>query len=146
MRTFLVIILIAFFSQTGFGQQNQSSDEVFTIVEVRPEFEGGMQGFYNYITENLEYPEDAREQGVEGPVFVRFVIDKQGMIDPESVKVIRQIHPSLDNEAVRVIRESPKWTPGKITVDGPTASVRMILPISYKLNSNSKKKNKKNRI
>ena len=120
-------------SQMGFGQEEKSQDEVYTTVEVSPQFEGGKEGFEAYIKENFKYPKDARILGKEGQLYVLFVIDKEGAVVQESVKVIRPLHFSIDNEAERVIKASPKWTPGKLKVDGPPVNVKLIIPLNFNL-------------
>jgi TonB family protein len=110
--------------------QGDWRNEEFTFVDHRPEAKGGFQSFYEYISANLKYPEQARKEGVQGKVFVEFVVDKDGkLID---VKAVKGIGAGCDQEAVRVIKEAPAWEPAKV-VDMPVR-VKMILPITYNLN------------
>jgi protein TonB len=88
-----------------------------------------MKAFYHYIQENLKYPEEAKKQGIEGKVFVQFVVDKDGKLT--EVKAVKGIGAGCDEEAVRVIKEAPAWNPATV-VDMPV-KIRMILPITYKL-------------
>jgi len=119
------------------GQENQvgmdtvkiPSDEIYMEVDVAPEPLGGMPTFFEYIAKNLKYPSDAREAGIEGKVFVQFVVDTDGKIT--EVKAVRGIGYGCDEEAVRVISGSDKWKPGM--KDGKVVKVRMILPITFKL-------------
>ncbi len=104
-------------------------DEIFTIVEDQPEPEGGMAAFYQYISKNLKYPNQARRMNIEGKVFVQFVINKDGSIS--DVQAVKGIGAGCDEEAVRVIQGAPKWKPGKQR--GRPVKVRMILPITFKL-------------
>ncbi|MDZ7606024.1 MAG: TonB family protein [Cyclobacteriaceae bacterium] len=104
-------------------------DEIFTIVEDQPTPEGGMAAFYEFVGKNLKYPAQARRMGIEGKVFVQFVVDKDGKLN--EVKAVRGIGAGCDEEAVRVISEAPKWKPGKQR--GRPVKVRMILPITFKL-------------
>jgi protein TonB len=85
--------------------------EVFVIVEEMPSFPGGTEALFKFIYDNIEYPRDALENGIEGNVVVRFCVTYQGKI--EQASVIRGIHPSLDAEAVRLINSLPPWNPGK---------------------------------
>lgn len=85
--------------------------EVFVIVEEMPSFPGGTEALFKFIYDNIEYPRDALENGIEGNVVVRFCVTYQGKI--EQASVIRGIHPSLDAEAVRLINSLPAWNPGK---------------------------------
>jgi periplasmic protein TonB len=104
-------------------------DEIFTIVEDQPTPEGGMAAFYQFVQKNLKYPAQARRMGIEGKVFVQFVVDKDGSLT--EVKAVKGIGAGCDEEAVRVIEGAPKWKPGKQR--GRSVKVRMILPITFKL-------------
>lgn len=103
--------------------------EIFEIVEEPAVFEGGMDNFYKYIAKNIKYPKQARRQGVEGKVFLRFVVDKKGKIT--DVEVTKSLGFGLDEEAKRVLMESPKWTPARQR--GKVVKVRMNIPIMFKL-------------
>jgi len=93
-------------------EQAVVEEEVFFIVEEMPSFQGkGQDGFRTYIGQNLKYPEIAQENGIQGKVFVSFVVEGDGRIT--NVKVVRGVDPALDKEAVRVVAAAPKWTPGK---------------------------------
>lgn len=104
-------------------------DEVFTIVEDQPQPDGGMPAFYKFIGDKLKYPAQARRMGIEGKVFVQFVVDKNGNLT--EVQAVKGIGAGCDEEAVRVIKSAPKWKPGKQR--GRAVKVRMILPITFKL-------------
>jgi protein TonB len=108
----------------------EEKDEVFLIVEDQPTPEGGMPAFYKYVADNLKYPKQASRMGVEGRVFVQFVVDKDGGLN--DIKVLKGIGAGCDEEAMRVIKESPKWKPGKQR--GRPVKVKMSLPIQFKLN------------
>jgi len=88
-----------------------------------------MGAFYEYVSKNLKYPSQARRMGVEGKVFVQFVVDKDGSIS--QVQSIKGIGAGCDEEAVRVLQNAPKWKPGKQR--GRPVRVRMVLPITFKL-------------
>ena len=109
--------------------EEEVADEVFTIVEQQPEYPGGMGAFYQYVQKKLKYPSQARRMGIEGKVFVQFVVDKSGKIT--EVIAVKGIGAGCDQEAVRVIKSSPKWKAGKQR--GKAVKVRMILPITFKL-------------
>ncbi len=100
-----------------------------------PEFPGGKEALFAYIGKNLKYPEQAVEEGVEGVVFVTFVVEADGKIT--GVKVMRGIGFGCDEEAVRVVRGMPNWTPGKQL--GKPVRVKYNLPIRYKLESGTTK-------
>ncbi len=109
--------------------EEEVADEVFTIVEQQPVYPGGMGAFYEFVQKKLKYPSQARRMGIEGKVFVQFVVDKQGNIT--EVTTVRGIGAGCDQEAEKVIRASPKWKAGKQR--GKAVKVRMILPITFKL-------------
>ena len=95
-----------------------------------PKFRGlGMEEFYKFVGENLEYPMIAMENGITGKVFVSFVVDCSGEVT--NVHVVRGVDPALDKEAVRVVNASPKWTPGKQR--GISVQVSLTLPISFSM-------------
>lgn len=84
----------------------------FQLVETRPSFNGGdANEFSKWVNSRLEYPEIAKENGVQGRVTLQFTVEKDGSVT--NVKVVRGVDPSLDKEAVKVVSSSPKWTPGK---------------------------------
>ena len=84
----------------------------FALVEEKPKFQGGdANTFSKWVSQHLDYPELAKENGVSGRVMVQFTVNPNGTVS--DVKVLRGVDPSLDKEAVRVIQSSPKWTPGK---------------------------------
>ena len=96
----------------GINQEVEEEPIPFQLVEEKPSFQGGdANQFSKWVSQNLAYPEIARENGVQGRVTLQFTIDKDGSI--KNVKVLRGVNPALDKEAVRVISSSPKWTPGK---------------------------------
>lgn len=109
--------------------EEEEVEEIFTIVEDQPAPNGGMPAFYQYITKKLKYPAQARRMGIEGKVFVQFVVDKDGTLT--EVQAVKGIGAGCDEEAVRVIQGAPKWKPGKQR--GRAVKVRMILPITFKL-------------
>lgn len=110
--------------------EEEVADQIFTIVEDQPSFQGGGNAaFLKWVGEHLKYPSQAQRMGIEGRVYVQFVIEKDGSIT--DVKAIKGIGGGADEEAVRVIKSAPKWEPGKQR--GKPVRVRMILPIMFKL-------------
>jgi protein TonB len=105
------------------------AEEIFTFVEEYPEFPGGEKALYEYIKNNIRYPEVARTSGITGTVYVQFVVEKDGSIS--DVKVLRGIGGGCDEEAVRVVKSMPKWKPGKQR--GQPVRVYYTLPIDFKL-------------
>ena len=110
-------------------QPKEETDEIFTVVEESATPKGGMQAFYKYVGEKIKYPAQARRMGIEGRVFVEFVINKDGSLS--DVKAIKGIGAGCDEEAVRIVQSSPSWNPGKQR--GKAVKQRYTLPIIFKL-------------
>ncbi len=104
-------------------------EEIFTIVEELPEPIGGLQAFFKYVAENLEYPNAAKRLGVSGRVYLQFVVEKDGSLT--DIKVMKGIGAGCDEEAVRVLEGAPKWKPGKQR--GVPVRVYKMLPIHFQL-------------
>ncbi len=108
----------------------EDDNKIFMVVEQQPEFEGGYEAMMNFIRKNMRYPASARRMGIDGTVYVSFVVGKDGTIN--DVKVLRGISADCDKEAVRVVQSMPPWKPGK--QNGKPVFVRFNLPIKFKLN------------
>ena len=108
----------------------EDENKIFTVVEQQPEFQGGYEAMMNFIQKNMRYPASARRMGVDGTVYVSFVVSKDGTIS--EVKTIRGISADCDKEAMRVVSMMPPWRPGK--QNGKPVFVRFVLPIKFKLN------------
>jgi len=109
--------------------KDEKADEIYDIVQAMPSFSGGLQAFYRFVGENLKYPAQARRMGIDGKVYVHFVIDKDGSLS--DINIVRGIGAGCDEEVLRIINMSPKWNPGKQR--GNPVRVRMMLPISFVL-------------
>lgn len=107
----------------------EKADEIFTIVENQPMPKGGYKVFYDYVGQNLKYPAKASRMGIEGRVFVEFIVEKDGSLT--DIKVVKGIGGGCDEEAISVIANAPKWNPGKQR--GNAVRVRMVMPIMFKL-------------
>lgn len=117
------------------GQQvPQKKGDVYVTVDKMPEFPGGLNAQQRFIGQNLKYPVEAQEKGIEGRVTVRYVVKSTG--DISDVVVIRGVHPSLDKEAVRVVKAMPKWIPGK--QNGKAVDVYYTLPLIFKISGSKK--------
>jgi len=131
----IFVILFSMFLFAGVSGNAQTKDtvtneeKIFNIVEVKPEFPGGQDSLDNFLRDNLKYPREAIEVGLEGTVFVRFVVEKDGSIT--NVEVRRSVHRLLDEEAVRVTKLMPIWKPG--TQIGKPVRVSFTLPINFQL-------------
>ncbi len=104
--------------------------EVFEKVEEQPFPEGGMEALYQHVAQNMRYPLKARQMGIEGKVFVEFVVEKDGSLS--QVKTVKGIGAGCDEEAVRVLQSVPPFKPG--SQRGKPVRVRMVMPIVFKLN------------
>jgi TonB family protein len=113
----------------GISYKENGESFTYTIQEVQPVPDGGMHGFMNYIMESMHYPKEARKKGIQGKVYVRFVIDRDGSV--RDVEVLKGIGGGCDEEAMRVIRECPRWSPG--IQRGQPVKVRMSIPLIFKL-------------
>jgi periplasmic protein TonB len=106
------------------------NDSVFVNVDELPLFKDGDQGLLDYLAKNTVYPVDAKEQGIQGKVIVRFVVEKDGSVS--TVTVIKGTNTSLDAAAVKVVESLPKFeTPGKI--GGKPVRVHFMVPITFAL-------------
>uniref|UniRef100_UPI0040260EA3 energy transducer TonB n=1 Tax=Prevotella sp. TaxID=59823 RepID=UPI0040260EA3 len=103
--------------------------KIFTVVEQMPMFPGGDGALMGYLRDNIHYPTVAAENGVQGRVFVGFVVERDGSIT--DVNILRGVDPSLDREAMRVVKSMPKWTPGK--QNGSAVRVKYRVPVSFRL-------------
>ena len=106
--------------------------EVYTgAVEVLPEYPGGTAAMFEFIQKNVKYPESAKEKGLEGKVYVQFVVEKDGRLS--SFNVLRGVSDDIDAEAIRVLKMMPKWKPGM--KDGKAVKVQYVMPFNFKMNS-----------
>jgi TonB family protein len=115
--------------QNGFSFDKAGVQYSYDKVGEMASPQGGMQGLGDHLMRTLMYPKMARKKGIQGKVFVEFVVDKGGEII--DIKVIKGIGYDCDEEAVRAVKLCPRWTPGKQR--GQPVSMRMVLPISFKL-------------
>lgn len=106
-----------------------SNHKIYTVVEKQPEFSGGVEAMLNFLKTNMRYPPAARRYGIQGTVYVEFLIHKDGSI--ADVKTKTSVHPDLDAEAERVIKLMPPWLPG--IEGGKPVTVRFVLPLKFKL-------------
>jgi periplasmic protein TonB len=103
--------------------------EIFMVVEQMPEFPGGQEKLHAFLTENIKYPESAKESGIQGTVYVTFIVRKDGRIS--NAKILRGIGADCDEEALRVVNKMPSWKPAKQR--GKNVDVQFNLPIGFKL-------------
>jgi protein TonB len=104
-------------------------NELFTVVDQQPEFEGGYAAMMAFVKSNMKYPANARRMRIEGTVHISFIVSKTGAIS--DVQVLRGFMTECDREAVRVVKLMPDWKPGK--QNGRNVNVRFILPLKFTL-------------
>jgi periplasmic protein TonB len=110
-------------------EPKEEVDEIFSVVEEGAMPKGGMAGWGKYLNDKMKYPAQARRMGIEGKVFIQFVVGKDGSIS--EIKIIKGIGAGCDEEAIRVLQGAPAWSPGKQR--GKPVKQRMVLPITFKL-------------
>lgn len=101
----------------------------FSELEVLPEFPGGEQAFYSFLGSELQYPSQAKSEGIEGVVYTKFVISETGKIS--SVEILRSPNDELSEEAIRVVSSMPNWKPA--VKDGKEVSAQYTIPIRFAL-------------
>jgi TonB family protein len=116
-------------SNSDQAKTKTDQEEVFLVVEQTPEFPGGEDAFRTYLINQVKYPAEAVKKGIQGKVFVTFVVGKDGAV--KNSKIIRGVDPMLDKEALRVVNAMPKWKPGKQS--GKDVAVQFTVPINFKL-------------
>lgn len=106
-----------------------TNEEIFFVVEEMPEYPGGETALRQFMATAVKYPDDAVKKGIQGKVYVTFVVSKDGTV--ADAKIARGVDPSLDTEALRVVNNLPKWKPG--TQKGQAVNVSYTVPINFKL-------------
>jgi TonB family protein len=113
--------------------------EVYTVVEQAPGFPGGEKARIQYMLDNIKYPQEAKSKGIQGTVFVTYIVRADGSIS--NAKVLRGIGGGCDEEALRVVNAMPKWAPGK--QKGKDVDVQFNMPIKFALDNSPAKSEKK---
>ncbi|MCK9398556.1 MAG: energy transducer TonB [Bacteroidales bacterium] len=109
---------------------NHDSEGIFMVTEQMPEYPGGEKALYDYLRQNLNYPVEAKKNGIQGSVYVIFIVDIDGYI--KDIRVLRGIGGGCDKEAVRLIENMPRWKPA--IQDGDPVKVQFNIPIRFSLN------------
>ncbi|WP_430811887.1 MULTISPECIES: energy transducer TonB [unclassified Carboxylicivirga] len=117
------------FSDLAMEEEESEDAPVFFIVEDMPEFPGGEEALRKYIAQSVKYPVIAQENGIQGRVYVSFVVNTKGKVT--DVKIARGVDPNLDKEAIRVVNAMPAWKPGKQR--GKAVKVSYTVPINFVL-------------
>lgn len=128
---FVVILYSVSYAHTSshifYVVQTVDTNKIYTNVEKNPEFLGGEKALAKYLTNNVNYPLEAKEKNISGRVFVSFVVEKDGSITNATIQKGRD--PLLDAEALRVVKAMPKWHPAKNK--GQVVRCQFVLPIVF---------------
>ena len=110
-------------------EKEQFNNKVYDTVEDMPQFPGGPSAMFEYLSKNIQYPEGAKKEGIQGRVIVTIIIEKDGSIT--DAKVVKSLAPSLDREAQRLVESMPNWIPGK--QNGEPVRVKYTVPVTFRL-------------
>ena len=111
-------------------EEEEEEEEIFVVVEDMPTFRGGdVNKFREWVQKRVKYPQIAAENGIQGKVFIMFVVEPDGSVS--NVSVMRGVDPALDNEAIKVVESSPKWVAGKQR--GAPVRVRFSITVNFQL-------------
>ena len=140
MKNKILLAFAVFFCTAGLAvaQDNSFDEEIFLVVETSPEFPGGEDSLYAFLSRNISYPAEAKAKGIEGRVYVTFVVGKDGTLS--NCRILRDIGAGCGEEVLRVLRKMPKWTPGKHR--GKNVRVQFNLPVNFTLEDDDEPKNK----
>ncbi|ALI99617.1 M56 family metallopeptidase [Rufibacter tibetensis] len=111
-------------TSTELKQEEPVDTKVFIAVEQMPEFPGGQAAMFKYLTDNIVYPEDAKQAKISGVMVASFIVNAQGKVT--KVEVVKKLHSSLDQAFVKALQNMPLWTPG--TQNGKAVSVKYTVP------------------
>jgi TonB family protein len=130
----LVFFVLGFQDQVIAQEQKKTypvsaSNEVYSQVDEMPAFKNGFDGLSQFLGSNMKYPKEARQNKIEGTVYVEFIVEKDGKLS--EIKAIKEFEASCDAEALRVVKTMPEWTPGLL--QGKAVRTKMVLPIKFKL-------------
>jgi len=122
--------------------KNAEDDPVFMFVEKPPQFPGGEKARFQFISDNIKYPQIAREKGIQGTVYISFIIEPDGTIT--NIKVRKGIGGGCDEECVRIVKMMPPWEPG--TQRGKPVRVSFNMPIKFTLDSGTESKKARKKL
>ena len=105
------------------------TSQVFMVVEEGPEFPGGTMALLEYLAKTIKYPQNCRDEKIQGRVLVSFIVEKDGSMT--GFEVVKSVHPDLDAEALKVLKAMPAWKPG--TQHGEKVRVKFTVPVNFRL-------------
>ena len=137
--SYLLLITILLLSGKVLSQSASDSTAyeenlIYAIVDTPADFPKGMKGLYKFLHREIQYPADARRNGISGKLYVQFVVTRDGSIDKENIVIIKSLYPSLDDEAIRLVKLMPNWKPA--LKDGKPVNSKFVLPLTF---NNSRK-------
>ena len=107
------------------------TSQVFMVVEEGPEFPGGTMALLEYLAKTIKYPQNCRDEKIQGRVLVSFIVEKDGSMT--GFEVVKSVHPDLDAEALKVLKAMPAWKPG--TQHGEKVRVKFTVPVNFRLSA-----------
>ena len=130
---FAILFSVFLFSEvSGNAQTNDTVVEIgraYTYLETNPMFSGGEKALIKFFDDNIKYPEELQDSLIEGRVFVKCLVEKDGSIS--NVEIKKSVHKLLDDEAIRVVKLMPNWEPAML--DGKHVRIYFVIPIEFKL-------------
>lgn len=117
----------------------ENANEVMTVVEIMPEFPGGQEALFRYLSTSVKYPDVAIDSGIQGMVYVQFVVMTNGTIS--AARILRGVSPEIDAEALRVVNAMPAWKPGEQR--GKKVRVQYNLPLRFTIQDRKTRKLRK---
>lgn len=126
---FTIWAIMAPLSINAQSEETPVEEAIYDAVEEMPQFPGGPSALFEYLSTNIQYPNDAYENGIQGRVIVTFIVEKDGSIS--NTKVSKTVNPSLDEEAQRLVKSMPHWIPGK--QHGEPVRVKYTVPVTFRL-------------
>ena len=128
MKKTLVVLLLLFFAEPILFAQVATDDTLlYGHVDIDAEFPGGMEELVMFVCMNIEYPEQAQKANIEGKVFVRFSVEKDGSVS--NIRILRDIGYGCGDAVVKMLKSMPRWKPAK--VDGKNVREEFNLPVNF---------------
>ena len=112
-------------------EPEEEPDDVFMVVDEGPEFPGGTMALLEHLAKTIKYPQNCRDEKIQGRVLVSFIVEKDGSLT--GFEVVKSVHPDLDAEALKVIKALPAWKPG--TQHGEKVRVKFTVPVNFRLSA-----------
>jgi len=125
--TTIIVLIISFSSAIAQTTDSTKNQDIFITVETMPEYPGGEQTRLSFLANNIRYPKEEMAIGIQGTVYVQFVIEKDGSIS--NTKILRGVSSNIDKEVIRVVKLMPNWKPG--TQKGEAVRAQFNMPVRF---------------